>query len=45
MAATENRHRMAIVIAHLLKRTWDWLTPEDRVGDEGADADEGPAQG
>jgi len=21
-------------VAHLLKRTWDWLTPEDRVGDE-----------
>jgi Lrp/AsnC family transcriptional regulator, regulator for asnA, asnC and gidA len=20
-------------VAHLLKRTWDWLTPEDRVGD------------
>ena len=32
-------------VAHLLKRTWDWLTPEDRVGDEGADVDEDPAQG
>jgi Lrp/AsnC family transcriptional regulator for asnA, asnC and gidA len=24
-------------VAHLLKRTWDWLTPEDRVGDGDGD--------
>ncbi len=31
-------------VAHLLKRTWDWLTPEDRVGDgEDAAEAEGPS--